>query len=103
MVWRSRAVTVQLHAIIYGKVQGVSFRHYARQEASRLGLTGWVRNLPTLSVETVAVGPPAAVEAYHQWLQHGPSDADVESIEATWGEPPATLPATFEIRYGNTP
>ncbi len=29
---------------IYGDVQGVNFRYFTYQEASRLNLTGWARN-----------------------------------------------------------
>ncbi|HND33564.1 MAG TPA: acylphosphatase, partial [Myxococcota bacterium] len=42
-----------LRLVIRGKVQGVWFRASARDEAQRLGLRGWVRNLPDGSVEAV--------------------------------------------------
>ncbi|HEY2780444.1 MAG TPA: acylphosphatase [Steroidobacteraceae bacterium] len=66
--------------LVMGKVQGVFFRHSARIEANRLGLKGLARNLPDGSVEVVAQGSIAAVEALHQWLQRGPAQAQVVGV-----------------------
>ena len=66
--------------LVMGKVQGVFYRHSARQEATRLGLKGLARNLPDGSVEVVAQGNAAAVEALHQWLRRGPAQARVEKV-----------------------
>ena len=73
---------------VRGVVQGVSFRWYTRQEADRLGLTGWVRNEPDGSVRLEAQGPEADVEALLAWVRRGPTHArvtaiDVEEIEPT--------------------
>ena len=46
----------RLHVIVEGRVQGVSFRYYTALTARRYNLTGWVRNLPDGTVETVAEG-----------------------------------------------
>jgi len=62
---------------IEGRVQGVCFRHYTQQEANRLGLTGWVRNLSDGSVETLICGDEAQLKAMLAWLEHGPSTAKV--------------------------
>jgi len=37
----------QLHAIVHGRVQGVSFRYYTLLRAQELGLVGWVRTCRT--------------------------------------------------------
>jgi acylphosphatase len=92
---------VSLHAIVHGTVQGVSFRHYARQEALRLDLTGWVRNLPDRTVETLAVGTRANLETYCEWLHHGPSQARVTQVAVTWSDAPPQTFETFEIIYVN--
>lgn len=72
------------HFICYGVVQGVFFRVSARDEALRLGLTGWVRNLPDGTVEAVAEGEKAAVDEFHRWCQHGPSYADVSRVDVAY-------------------
>jgi acylphosphatase len=66
---------------VSGKVQGVCFRAYTRDEAERLGLRGYARNLDDGRVEVVACGEAHAVEELADWLQHGPPMARVEGIE----------------------
>jgi len=66
-----------------GRVQGVWFREGMRQEAARLGVTGWVRNRMDGSVEAVVHGSTAAVEALVAWARRGPEAAQVASLEVT--------------------
>lgn len=72
-----------LHLLISGRVQGVWFRESMRQEAQRLGATGWVRNLPDGKVEAVICGEPAILDVLLAWSRHGPPLAKVASVEAT--------------------
>ncbi|MBZ4419519.1 acylphosphatase [Myxococcus sp. RHSTA-1-4] len=71
---------------IEGKVQGVFFREGARVEASRLGLTGWVRNRSDGTVEAVVEGAPAPLEEFIRWCHRGPTQARVSRVERTDGE-----------------
>lgn len=57
------APSERLELVVRGRVQGVYFRASTRDEARRLGLTGWVRNEPDGSVRVLAEGPRAALEA----------------------------------------
>jgi acylphosphatase len=66
---------------VRGRVQGVGFRASAAHEARRLGLDGWVRNLPDGSVELEASGTPAAVDALVAWLGQGPRGARVTGVD----------------------
>ena len=71
---------------IRGRVQGVFFREAMRQEAARIGVTGWVRNRRDGSVEAVVQGAPAAVDAIVAWARRGPPDAQVSGLEAVPAE-----------------
>lgn len=66
---------------VTGRVQGVFFRAWTQQQASELGVNGWVRNCTDGSVEAHLEGDEAAVKALIQRLHHGPSSADVENVE----------------------
>jgi acylphosphatase len=66
--------------LVIGKVQGVFFRQSARLEAKRLNIRGLARNLPDGSVEVLAQGSAAAVQAMHQWLKRGPVQARVDDV-----------------------
>ena len=72
-------VTRSLH--ILGRVQGVMFRESMREQAERLGLTGWVRNRRDGSLEALVQGEASAVEAMIAWAHHGPELAVVERVE----------------------
>ena len=72
------------HVQVTGRVQGVFYRFSAAQEAARLGLTGWVRNLPDGSVEAVAEGPRDRVQAFVDWCWQGPPSAHVLAVDERW-------------------
>ena len=84
-------------ARIYGRVQGVNFRHSTRKEALRLGIRGWVCNMPDGSVEACICGSLAQLEAMRQWLSRGPSWASVERADFAEMAVSETL-SDFEIR-----
>ena len=65
---------------VAGKVQGVWFRASTREQALRLGLRGYAKNLPDGSVEVLAAGAAEAVDALERWLQAGPPQARVDSV-----------------------
>lgn len=69
--------------LIRGLVQGVGFRHATRREAMRLGVRGWVRNRADGSVEAVAVGEEAQLDALDRWVRRGPPASSVSEAEAT--------------------
>jgi acylphosphatase len=88
----SRAV----RCIVTGRVQGVFYRAATAEQAVRLALGGWVRNLPDGSVEIVAAGSEDALAALTQWLWQGPPAARVTTVRIeVWVGP--SVP-TFEIR-----
>ena len=71
-----RAVRVR----ITGRVQGVWFRAWTREEARDLGLDGWVRNRADGSVEAVFAGAADDVAAMLRLCRKGPPLARVEAV-----------------------
>ena len=72
--------TERLHATVFGRVQGVSFRFYTRDTASELDLTGWVANRYDGGVEVVAEGPRSALDQLLDFLHQGPPMAHVDQV-----------------------
>jgi acylphosphatase len=71
---------VRVHVFVEGWVQGVSFRYHTVQEAIRLGVSGWVRNLPDGRVEAIYEGPRDAIEELLAWTRRGPRWAHVTGL-----------------------
>jgi acylphosphatase len=74
------SATLCIRCRVVGRVQGVFFRASTRNEAQRLGLTGYAKNLLDGSVEVVACGDKEAVETLREWLRSGPPGAQVSGI-----------------------
>ncbi len=69
-----------VHAFVSGRVQGVWFRHFTREQAQASGLTGWVRNLEDGRVEALLCGEEKAVRHVEAWLSQGPELANVAEV-----------------------
>lgn len=69
-----------VHAYVSGRVQGVWFRHFTREQAQASGLTGWVRNLDDGRVEALLCGEEKAVRHVEAWLSQGPELANVAEV-----------------------
>ena len=82
---------------ITGRVQGVGYRYALRREAETLGVTGWVRNRGDGSVQVLAQGAPAAVEALVAWARRGPPGSRVADVIVATADHAQTC-ASFEIR-----
>lgn len=90
--------TRQVRVIVRGRVQGVFFRAATREEALRLGVRGWVQNLPDGSVEVCAGGPKKELDRFLAWLKKGPPMSRVAGVEIH-DESEARAENTFEVRY----
>ena len=66
---------------IYGRVQGVFFRHNTKKIADKLKLKGWVKNNSDGTVYLVAEGENKAIDSLIKWCRKGPIGAKVENIE----------------------
>jgi acylphosphatase len=90
-------VTKAVSVKITGRVQGVSFRWYAVQEADRLGVHGWIRNEPDESVAGHFEGGDGEVDQLVAWCRHGPSGAVVRDVAVSDAAPSGDR--GFTIRY----
>jgi acylphosphatase len=84
--------------IVSGRVQGVYFRWFTREAANRIGLKGYVRNLPDGRVEAWAEGNPAELDAFRSEVSRGPRMAHVTGIEEQECEPKGDF-SDFDITY----
>jgi acylphosphatase len=81
--------------IVSGLVQGVCFRAGTARRARELGLVGHARNLQDGTVEVLAIGPEAQLDALCSWLEVGPPAARVERVEIERATAPASPPDNF--------
>lgn len=87
----------ELRVRISGRVQGVGFRWFVREEARRLGLSGWVTNLPDGGVEVAAGGEASSLQRLRAALSVGPSGAEVSGVEDLTDATDKSLPYPFTI------
>lgn len=82
---------------IEGRVQGVWFRESTRREAQPRGIRGFAVNRDDGTVDVLACGDPAALDALERWLHKGPPLARVKRVtrveegEDGGEEPPETF------------
>ena len=86
-------------ALARGRVQGVGYRYFVVALARGQGLDGYARNLPDgRTVEVVAEGPKAALDALVADLRRGPVGAQVEGVDLSWTPARGDL-GPFDVRY----
>jgi acylphosphatase len=82
---------------VTGRVQGVFFRAWTRDEAQTLGIDGWVRNCSDGSVEAQLEGDQEAIEELVDLMREGPPGARVEGVEVEESDPEGL--SGFEVRH----
>lgn len=93
---RSESDRIRAHVFVTGKVQGVYYRATTRDTAREHDVDGWVKNLDDGRVEAVFEGPEERVKSIVEWCHEGSPAAEVEDVEAEYGEPQGE--DGFEIR-----
>ncbi|WND01582.1 acylphosphatase [Temperatibacter marinus] len=81
---------------ISGKVQGVGYREWAKKEADKLGLHGWVRNRKSGMIESLLYGRSLDVDTLLELYEEGPEEAEVTEVDVD--EAKGMCPAYFEIK-----
>ncbi|HEY9708474.1 MAG TPA: acylphosphatase [Oculatellaceae cyanobacterium] len=77
---------IRAHVFISGRVQGVGYRYSTMDEADRLGVNGWVRNLPDGRVEAVFEGSRQVVDEMMRWCHKGSTAAVVKDVAVEYEE-----------------
>lgn len=84
--------------LISGRVQGVGFRWFTEREARRLGVSGFVRNLPDGRVEVLAQARPSVLVELEASLRRGPAMAKVKALDKEPVAVDETLTG-FDVRH----
>ena len=82
---------------VAGRVQGVGFRWFIREQARARGLSGWARNLSNGNVELCVGGEDAAVKELRRLVAVGPEGADVRQVLERPPQASEPLPFPFTI------
>lgn len=86
------------HVLISGRVQGVFYRSFTQDIASKLGLNGWVRNCSDGRVEAVFEGDKQTIEKAVSLCHDGPPAARVDAVDVRWDDYKGEF-NTFSVRY----
>ena len=73
---------ITIKGYVEGRVQGVGFRYFVKNNANQLNVTGYAKNLPDTRVEFVLQGEQAAITSLLQKINRGPSNSSVKSLES---------------------
>jgi len=88
-----------VRVVVYGYVQGIFFRAFTSRQAIKLGLSGYVRNLPGReAVEVQAEGERRQLEKIIGALKVGPPASRVEKVVTTWSKYSGSY-SGFSIRH----
>ncbi len=90
--------SLTMRVIVSGRVQGVWFRRFTKEQADANGVLGWVRNLPDGRVEACLSGPANAVRHVEALLYEGPPLAEVIEVQAEELEQAPEAFSEFAIR-----
>lgn len=74
----------ELRIAVYGRVQGINFRYYAKKYCITEGINGYVANKEDGSVEIVAQASEEKLKKLLEWVRKSPGFSKVEKIDAEW-------------------
>ncbi|MEM7031296.1 MAG: acylphosphatase [Chloroflexota bacterium] len=94
---KSNENQVRAKVLLDGRVQNVGLRYHTQEQATGLGLTGFIRNLTDGRVEVVFEGPADKVEELLDWFQEGSLQARIDTIALRYEEPEGRF-ADFSVK-----
>tara|TARA_Y100001970_G_C13465138_1_gene477019 strand:+ start:172 stop:441 length:270 start_codon:yes stop_codon:yes gene_type:complete len=65
---------------IYGEVQGSGYRAWAKEQSSKLSLTGWVRKASDGSIEIFVQGQEENINDFVSLCWDGPNTAFIDEV-----------------------
>lgn len=74
-------------AVVSGRVQGVFYRTWTRNNAKSLNLKGWVRNTDDGKVEAFFEGKKEDILEMLERCEEGSKFSDVKDVEMEWVDP----------------
>ncbi|MCQ3936037.1 MAG: acylphosphatase [Chloroflexi bacterium] len=77
---------VRVHVWVKGRVQGVGFRAHVEYYAGQIGVSGWVRNVGSDTVEAAAEGTRAQIERFIEMMKTGPRMSRVDETRIEYEE-----------------
>ena len=77
----------RMRIIIEGRLQGSNFRYQTQQEAQKLEVIGFVRNLADGRIEIELQGSEGNVAEMFAWCQQGPLSTLIKKILYRYDEP----------------
>lgn len=77
----------RIRILIEGRLQGANFRYHTQQQAHKLQLTGFVRNLSDGRIEIDAQGDDESIDKMLAWCQQGPHSSQIKNILFRYDEP----------------
>lgn len=85
---------------VFGRVQGVFFRKYTKQEAEKLNLTGWCENTRDDTVRGEIEGAQSNINQMKEWLERtgSPSSRVTKAVFSTIKAVDKPVYETFVIR-----
>ncbi len=87
----------EMYAKVYGDVQGVNFRTFAKAKAQELSITGYVKNLEEGTVEIVGQGSEENLKNFFNYISVGSEHAEVESVDVSYGPLPEEKFTQFDV------
>lgn len=84
---------------ISGRVQGVGYRYFAYRAALKLGILGWVKNMPDGTVLCQAIAEAGPMYAFREELRKGPTFGKVTELEETPLSPEVAVFTDFQITH----
>ena len=90
----------RVDATVQGEVQRVGYRYIVQDTARRLGVKGYVQNMPDGAIKIVAEAPEDVIQSFIEALKTKEPPITVENIQATYSEPTGEF-QHFTIKYGD--